>query len=115
MQPEGWYAHTHVSRRVETFPMPHLHTPPTPAPPTPTGGLPTTWAGSFKPLRKLVTLDLSFNYLGLDGSRLPNEWGSAARINPFAALQTLRLSNNYFGGAWGGGGVGLLCGPVTHH
>ncbi|GAB4815703.1 hypothetical protein N2152v2_002749 [Parachlorella kessleri] len=82
------------------------------------GPLPTSWAGPNTPLRKLITLDLSFNFLGRDGSISSNkylplpqgdsDWGTASAAasgNPFPSLKTLDLSENCFNGSlpakWG--------------
>jgi hypothetical protein len=54
----------------------------------------------------VITLDLSYNYLGKNGSAylpLPegdSDWGSSATSNnPFVSLQNLDLSENFFQGA----------------
>lgn len=83
------------------------------------GSLPTTWAGPNTPMKRLVTLDLSDNYLGAGAAgategtiSLPEgstDWGNGdARTFAFPGLKTLNLADNLFTGtlpAWGKAGA----------
>lgn len=92
------------------------------------GGLPASWLGAQKPLRKVAKLDLSDNHLGLDSEGIPlpkEEWcqsEEAAGQEPgtgwcpeaphikgtVSSLSWLSLAENYLSG----GVLPMLCRAV---